>query len=77
MLAYFLCLGDTLYSTSGELIDWYVGGSSVNQMAQSVRRLYNLITDKEVGILLAMFFLICSCLFANVSLSVGLDLFIC
>ena len=56
MLAYFLCLGDTLYSTSGELIDWYVGGSSVNQMAQSVRRLYNLITDKEVGILLVMFF---------------------
>ena len=44
----FIYTGDTLYSTSGELIDWYVGGSSVNQMAQSVRRLSDVILTKNV-----------------------------
>ena len=40
--------GDTLYSTSGELIDWYVGGSSVDQMVQSVRRLSEIIESEKV-----------------------------
>ena len=40
--------GDTLYRTSGELIDWYVGGSSVSQMANSIRRLTEIINSKQV-----------------------------
>ena len=46
--ACFVLTGDTLYSTNGELIDWYVGGSSVNQMAESVRLLQDLILTKQV-----------------------------
>ena len=40
--------GDTLYRTSGELIDWYVGGSSVSQMANSIRHLTEIINTKKV-----------------------------
>ena len=46
--ACFVSIGDTLYSTDGELIDWYVGGSSVKQMAKSARLLYDLILTKQV-----------------------------
>ena len=48
-------IGDTLYSTTGELIDWYVGGSSVIQMLQSVRRLSEILESKKVSILHSKF----------------------
>ena len=42
-----LVTGDTLYQTDEQLIDWYVGGSSVAKMAESVRRLSHLLAEER------------------------------
>jgi len=56
-----LVTGDTLYSTTGELIDWYVGGSSVIQMVQSVRRLSEILESKKVPISSSKFLMLKIC----------------
>jgi len=42
-----LVTGDTLYQTDEQLIDWYVGGSSVTKMAQSVARLRQILAEDK------------------------------
>lgn len=43
-----LATGDTLYKTDEQLIDWYVGGSSVAQMARSVEKLVDQLPNIDV-----------------------------
>ena len=61
LFGFFFNKGDTLYATDGELIDWYVGGSSVNQMAQSVRRLSDLMLSEKVTFFILIYLLTVVC----------------
>ena len=42
-----LVTGDTLYQTDEQLIDWYVGGSSVAKMAESVACLRQILAEDK------------------------------